>query len=218
MSKEYLQAIQKKEKYKKENQIYLKNRVFKTFKNLIKTFYNTELKKNQSLLDLGSADGVFVNVSKKEGLDAYGLDAHDLDLEDDKIDFSDNRFDIVTAISLIEHVKNPNNLLKETMRVLKKDGIFILVTPDWSYNVQNFYDDPTHVKPYTKKSLKFLLESFNFKEVYVVPWLVCKPSWMWKTPFSFLIARNLPFRGNRNKFIPEFLKGKSKTLLAICKK
>ena len=65
MSKEYLHAIQKKEKYKKENQIYLKNRVFKTFKNLIKTFYNTELKKNH-FADLGSADGALSMYQKKD--------------------------------------------------------------------------------------------------------------------------------------------------------
>lgn len=28
--------------------------------------------------------------------------------------------------------------------------------------------------------------------------------------------KNLPFRYNNNKFIPDFLKGKSKTLLVIC--
>lgn len=218
MSKEYLDAIQKKEKYKKDNQIYLKKRVLKTFKSLTKTFYNFEIQKGHCILDLGSADGTFVNICKNDGIDAFGLDVNNVDFEKDKINFSNEKFDLVTAISLIEHINNPSNLLNEVMRILKKGGMFILVTPNWKFNVKNFYDDPTHVRPYTKSSINFLLESFKFKEVIVVPWLVCKPSWMWRIPFKFLLARMLPFRGSKNRFIPEFLKGKSKVLLAICKK
>ena len=93
-----------------------------------------------------------------------------------------------------------------------------MVTPNWKYSYKDFYDDPTHKRPYTKKSLEFLLKSFNFEEIQIVPWLVCKPSWMWNIPLSFFISRNLPFKFSNNKFIPGFLKGKTKTLLVICKK
>ena len=86
--------------------------------------------------------------------------------------------------------------MQECKRTLKDNGILIIVTPDWSLNVKNFYDDPTHIRPYTKKSLSFLLKSHGFKNVQVVPWLVCKPKWMWKIPFSFLLARLIPFRGD----------------------
>ena len=95
---------------------------------------------------------------------------------------------------------------------------FILITPDWKLNIDNFFDDPTHVRPYTKESLEFLLDSHGFKNIKIVPWLVCKPTWLWKIPFSFLIARLLPFTGSRNPLIPNFLKGKSKTLLVVCTK
>ena len=54
--------------------------------------------------------------------------------------------------------------------------------------MKNFYD-PTHIKPYTTTSINFLLESFKFKNIKIVPWLVCKPSWMWKIPFSFELIK-----------------------------
>ena len=144
-------------------------------------------------MDLGTADGTFVEVAKKL-CRSLGLDINEINLESDKIDLENETCDIITANSLIEHIKNPENLMKESKRLLKKNGILILVTPDWSQNFTNFYDDPTHVKPYTKKSLAFLLESFGFKNIKVVPWLVCKPVWMWKVPFSFLLARLIPFK------------------------
>ena len=218
MKKEYLSALTNKQIFDKGDQIYLKRRIFITFQNLIKTFFNQDIKSFKKILDLGAGDKTFSRVVKENGIDSVGLDIQDIDLENQKINFENEHFDLVTGISLIEHIFNPTNFLTESFRVLKKDGFLILVTPDWEYNFKNFYNDPTHIRPYTQKSLKFLLKSFGYDQIKIVPWLVCKPSWLWKAPFSFFIARNLPFRYNNNKFIPDFLKGKSKTLLVICRK
>ena len=66
------------------------------------------------------------------------------------------------------------NFLTESFRVLKKDGFLILVTPDWEYNFKNFYNDPTHIRPYTQKSLKFFTKSFGYDQIKIVPskWFV----------------------------------------------
>ncbi len=218
MSKEYLENLIKRNDYERDNQNYLKIRVLKTFENLIKTFFNRNIYDLKNSLDLGSADGSFVKVLKEKGFNALGLDIKDLNFENDKFTQKDDTFDLITAISVIEHLSNPNNFLTEVKRVLKKDGFFILVTPNWKYDMKNFYNDPTHIKPYTTTSINFLLESFKFKNIKIVPWLVCKPSWMWKIPFSFELAKIIPFRGSRNKLIPEFLKGNSKSILIICQK
>ena len=218
MSKEYLENLTKREDYKKQNQLYLKERVFRTFKNLIFTFFKKNIFDLKNSLDLGSADGSFVEVLKKNGFEAYGIDINDVNFENGKFKFENNKFDLVTAISIIEHLSNPDNFLHEIKRVLKENGFFILVTPNWKMDMKIFYDDPTHIKPYTIKSIQFLLESHKFRNITVVPWLVCKPSWMWKIPFNFQIARYIPFRGTRNKLIPSFLKGQSKSILVVCQK
>ena len=218
MSKEYLKNLINRNDYIKQNQLYLKQRVFETFKNLINTFFKKNIFELRNSLDLGSADGSFVEILKNNGFKAHGLDINDINFETGKFSFDNNKFDLITAISIIEHLSNPNNFLNEVRRVLKDDGFFILVTPNWKMDMKVFYDDPTHVKPYTIKSINFLLKSFKFKNISVVPWLVCKPSWMWKIPFSFELARCIPFRGNQNKLIPNFLKGQSKSLLIICQK
>ena len=78
----------KEKKYIKEKQINLKARVFDTYHNLLKHRGLEGLTKGTKLLDLGSADLAFVNISKKRGLDASGLDIDDAFLkEEDKIIF-----------------------------------------------------------------------------------------------------------------------------------
>ncbi len=218
MSLDYYKGLKKTPKYQEKKQLHLKTRVFNTLKHLIKTFYNDDLNSGQFLLDLGSSDNSLVKIANDFGMKSKGLDIVDLDLEKDKIDLPDNTCDIVTAISLIEHLHKPENFLKEVKRVLKKNGYFIIVTPDWSSNVKHFFDDPTHYHPYSRKSLRFILELNNFRQIKILPWLVCKPAWMWKVPFSFLLAKMIPFTGDASTWIPGILKGRSKTLLSVCVK
>lgn len=49
---------------------------------------------------------------------------------DNNIGLKDNSFDTVTALALIEHLENPRKMLEEAHRLLKKDGILFLTTPD----------------------------------------------------------------------------------------
>lgn len=218
MKLNYFEGLKNTPEYKKDNQIYLKERVFNTLNNLLKTFFSKSFKKDQFLLDLGSSDGTLIEIAKNFGLQAVGFDIDKINLEKDKINLPDNSCDIVTALSLLEHLSNPSNFIDEVKRVLKKDGFFIIVTPDWQSNVKNFYDDPTHVRPYTTSSLKFLLEISGFKQIKILPWVVNKPVWMWKIPFKFFLAKIIPFRGDTYKWIPNFLKGKSKSILSIAVK
>jgi SAM-dependent methyltransferase len=216
MATNYLRTLLTTDKYASSKQLGLKDRVFRTFDSLLKTANGSGLEAGQHLLDLGSADGALVQVARSKGLIARGLDVTDrIDFEKDPLPVADNSVDVVTLVAVIEHLRSPDNLLQETMRVLKPGGAFILVTPNWRFEYRRFFDDPTHVRPYTETSIRFLLRSFGFVKTDVVPWLVCKPAWMWHAPFAFQFARLIPFRGTAPRMIPGFLKGKSKSILAI---
>ena len=128
MSKEYFQSLQNQDSYEKKNQTYLKKRVLQTFLNLVNAFSNTDIKKESFILDLGTADGTFVEVAKNNGFKSLGLDINKVDLEKDKIDLKNETCDMITGNSLIEHIKDPENLLKESKRLLKKK---------WRLNISN---------------------------------------------------------------------------------
>ncbi len=216
MSKEYFINLKKTKNHNKE--VIKKKKELITFKNLIKAFYNTDLGSNISLLDLGCSDMSLVTAATEKGYTAQGVDVDTVNFENEQLKFSNNSFDIVICTSVIEHLYSFDNIFREVNRVLKKGGFFIIVTPNWKYNVKNFFDDPTHKHPFTERSLNFALSSFDFQEINILPWLVNKPSWMWKVPFKFFLARIIPFRGDTKLWLPNFLKGRSKSLLAVSKK
>ena len=59
------------------------------------------------LLDLGSADGSFVDYCIEQGLQAFGTDINDgVNLECDALPFDDGVFDVITANSVLEHLQS----------------------------------------------------------------------------------------------------------------
>ncbi len=216
MASNYLSTLLKSEKYRPAMQAVLKERVFVTFDNLLAHCGRPRMASGQTLLDLGAADGALVEVARSKGLQATGLDVTDgLDFESDALPVRDNSVDVVTAVSLIEHLYAPRMMLAEALRVLKPGGAIILVTPNWRYSYLDFFDDPTHVHPFTAPSLAFTLKSAGFENGVVVPWIVCKPAWMWTMPMAFTVARCIPFRWSPRTRLPSVLTGKSRSLLAL---
>ena len=198
-------------------------RIFNTYNKLLEFLKCPAISKNAKLLDLGSGDGSFVAACKDNHVNAFALDAysHKIDFEFDKIPFEDCQFDFITLTSVIEHIKNPKNILTEIRRVLKDNGYVIISTPNFKYSHKFFFNDPTHVKPYTNKSIVELLNFYNFEVIKTVPFLVNKSTLLWKIPFSFFFASILPFKNHEFKnvfFIPKFLRGKSTAMTSVVTK
>jgi len=103
--------------------------------------------KAHTLLDLGCGDGsLTIEVAKAVkakkiycvDIDARALSVAEargaktflLDLSKDKIPLQDNSVDLVTSFEVIEHLINPDNMLKEVYRVLKFNGYLLISTPN----------------------------------------------------------------------------------------
>ena len=75
------------------------------------------------------------------------------------IGFKDESFDCIISLETIEHLQNFQNAFQEFYRLLKKDGILIISTPN--KNRLNRPNNPFHYKEFTKDELiKYLNEYF----------------------------------------------------------
>jgi len=168
-----------------------------------------------SHLDVGCGDGVLSQVFSDNGWASSGVDISDgVNFETDSLPFKSVSFDLVTLYGVIEHIADPDNIFKEVKRVLRPDGICVMITTNVKMSGMSFYDDPDHKKPYTPKGLSWLAEMYGFQDVKVGLWTVGKPSGLWKIPMGLqeLLGVLIPFEG-RNKYLPNFLKGRSRTMI-----
>ena len=142
------------------------------------------------LLDVGCGKGTHLKCFKNLGFDVRGVDLREnnielnikhCDVESNAIPFSNGTFDFAFSKSLVEHVRNTDNLFGGIYRVLKPGGLFVCMTPDWKSQMSHFFDDYTHLHPFTRKSLRNAMIINGFKGAdceyfYQLPFI-------WKRPF-----------------------------------
>lgn len=155
----------------------------------------------KKVLDVGCGTGLLVQFLNENGFEALGCDIADEALKiartrnkrdslikasAQKLPFKNQSFDLICAISLIEHLtsKETKKFLAETRRVLKPRGYFFLVTPNFWSLMRLLkgkgwfgYSDPTHITFYTPLSLTSLLRKEGFSHFR----------------FWFKIPKDLPF-------------------------
>lgn len=78
-------------------------------------------------MDIGCGDGYFLRRSQCD--ERFGLDILLGDEVKDKLDFQDSYFDYVTMLAVIEHISEPEAIIKEIARILKPGGKCIITTP-----------------------------------------------------------------------------------------
>ena len=135
----------------------------------------------RKILDVGCGTGILVKYLEKKGYQSVGCDSSDIAVrmsgqvkgKATKLPFEDAAFDMVTAISLIEHLSQEEGetFLEEARRVLRPAGFLFLVTPnlfslnkplkgrDWFA-----YTDPTHINLFTPFSMKRILRKHGFHD------------------------------------------------------
>ena len=124
----------------------------------------------------GRVRGVEVDARPVKIAQSRGYDVRQADASRG-IPFSDDTFDFVTALDVVEHVDDDEAILAEACRVLKPGGLFLLTTPAfkwlWSYNDEL----NAHKRRYTagelrarlaKAGLRVLRISYNFFLVFPV--------------------------------------------------
>ena len=122
-----------------------------------------------TLLDIGCGQRPFEDlfrhhVSKYIGIDLRKtLSVVDIFADGLCLPFTKETFDTVTLLDVLEHVPQPENLLEEVHRVLKKHGCVIITTP----HMWGIHCEPNDFYRYTPFGLKYLLSKTGFNIAYV---------------------------------------------------
>ena len=127
------------------------------------------------VLDLGCNTGYGTQILAQTARSAIGVDVSpraiaeakrlypglDLQVVDGRaLPFPDRSFDMVVSFHVIEHIAEPERYLHEIKRVLVKDGILLLTTPNAALRLPGDMQpwNPFHVREYRAEELQKLLE------------------------------------------------------------
>ena len=131
--------------------------------------------RGSKLLDLGSGRGEFLHGFARQGFDAMGIDRSrpsqpkfpetviEADYEKAGLPFADGEFSVLFSKSVFEHITDIGKLLGECHRVLGPAGRMVTLVPDWTAQWRHFYDDWTHVRPFTLNGLSECIACHGFK-------------------------------------------------------
>ena len=155
-----------KKKFDKINRLKTRSDNFHRVNRILR-FFNGSNKKYR-LLDIGSGIGIFLyNLKRKTKWRLFGIepDKHNVNFSKEKLklniknknfksnQFKNSKFDIITLNKVIEHLKDPEFILKDIKNILKKNAYIYIEVPDGlsakksknGKNSEEFFLDHCHV-------------------------------------------------------------------------
>jgi SAM-dependent methyltransferase len=175
------------------------------------------------VLDIGCGAGQALAYHQKRGCEAIGIEAddnvlaiaarHNLNITSGVFDgtqFESSYFDYVTLDQVVEHVLDPNALMRGVCRVLKPGGTAVLTTPNPDSLGAHLYGRywmnwhiPYHLQFYTRRSMEIVAQRAGLvlTEVHTIT----PSNWLF---FQWWHAATIPRPGQRSGFwCPEQAEG-----------
>jgi len=137
------------------------------------------LSKKQKILEIGVGTGVHMIMFDKNGYDVTGVEpdtrnatlitkqlTHGKCISGfyEKQDFQDE-FDVIWLFHVMEHILDPEELLRRCKTFLKNNGLIIIAVPDCENpdTLKRSIGNPDHLWHFTKSSLSTIFSKFNCK-------------------------------------------------------
>ncbi len=134
------------------------------------------------ILEIGAGIGNFTDLLLKKGsVTAIDIDKKYLqmykkthtknlssgfgDVENNKYFFGDKKFDTIICFNVLEHIENHLTALKNTNRLLKKNGKLILIVPAHMALFSEFDKTIGHFRRYTLNSVNLLLKNAKYTNI-----------------------------------------------------
>lgn len=168
--------------------------------------------KGKKLLEIGAGVGAFlITLRKKFQIDAYGIEPSEEEFSPfneisnnlltenglskdiiikgraEKLPFKDESFDLIYSTNVLEHVQNPEMVLKESLRVLKRGGYLQFVIP----NYFSFWEGHYGVlwPCITNKTIgRFYIKMIGLKPAYIDTLQLISPAYLRK------IFKKMPYK------------------------
>jgi 2-polyprenyl-3-methyl-5-hydroxy-6-metoxy-1,4-benzoquinol methylase len=141
----------------------------------------------ESILDVGCGNGIYGNVLRENRAKLFGIDMspesvelcksggynHVIQCPAQRIEYGDEKFDMVFSSEVLEHVEDYEQMLKEIHRVLKPGGGLILTTTCYCTSIYQFlYNRRGGMRELAVNLVRYVEGFFSVKErnIFVRQW------------------------------------------------
>ena len=143
---------------------------------------NISLKSHRTVLDIGSGNGWAISYQDKQvryiavdnsafyrdDLEARGIEFYEADVGSMPLPVGESSIDLIILNHLIEHIYECEFLIQQLQRVLRPGGMVYIRTPNLKRVRWKFWDDYTHVRPFTPHGLDHLMHANGFKKLFIL--------------------------------------------------
>ena len=101
-------------------------------------------------------------------LEMQGVAFYETDVATEPLPINEGQADIIILNHLIEHIKDCEFFVKQLRRVLRLGGCVFVRTPNLECVKWRFWEDYTHVKPFTPRALDHLMRTVGFNRSFML--------------------------------------------------
>lgn len=145
------------------------------------------------ILEIGCGNGYLTYSLNSLGHSASGIDISEEAIKSAKTNFGNyfavsdlkdyrpkEKFDLIIATEVIEHLKNPSEFILQCLALLKENGEILLTTPNKDYYNRDIAwkseSPPVHTFWFSKQSFKAIAKRYNLAYKFVNPFKLISSS------------------------------------------